>query len=327
MKKFFILISACAVLSFLISGRQSKAQTISDFESLTLPADSFWNGSDFTGGFNNGNVFFANTFLYDSLYGGYWASGFAYSNMKDSTDGSYTNLYSVRAGVGYNDSPNYGVGQNYAILRLTGNAAGKAVDGFYVSNTTYAALSMQNGDAFAKKFGGVSGNDPDWFKLSITGYFGGNPIEDTVSFYLADYRFTDNAQDYILKTWEWVDLIPLGNLDSLIFLLTSSDTGQFTMNTPAFFCMDNFTTLDSPANIDKIVAENFSVYPNPADGYIYVEPLTNNIIHKLFIRDIYGRTEMSLENVDSKNYLDISNFAKGTYILTIDGVSQKLMVR
>jgi len=326
MKKLFI-ISTCAVLSFLISGNQSKAQTISDFEGLTLPADSFWNGSDFTGGFNDGNAFFTNTFLYDSLYGGYWASGFAYSNMKDSTNGSYTNLYSVHAGVGCDDSPNYAVGQNYAMLKLTGNGAGKVVHGFYVSNTTYAALSMQNGDAFAKKFGGVSGDDPDWFKLSITGYLAGNPIEDTTHFYLADYRFSDNSQDYILKTWEWVSLQSLGNLDSLIFLLSSSDTGQFGMNTPPFFCLDNFKTLDSYASISETEVNKFAVFPNPASDRIYIELNNKTIINKLFIRDIYGRTLMCLENYNAKNYIDISNFAKGTYILTIDGISQKLIVR
>jgi len=326
MRKLFI-ISACAVLGLLISGSNLKAQTISDFEDLTLPADSFWNGSDFTGGFNDGNAFFTNTFLYDSLYGGYWASGFAYSNMKDSTDGSYTNLYSVRAGVGCDDSPNYAVGQNYAMLKLTGNAAGKVVSGFSVSNSTYAALSMQNGDAFAKKFGGVSGDDPDWFKLSITGYLAGNPVEDTVHYYLADYRFPDNSQDYILKTWDWVDLTTLGNLDSLIFLLSSSDTGQFGMNTPPFFCLDNFTTLDSPASIDKTDAHKFAFYPNPAVDRFYIELNNKTVANKLFIRDIYGKTLMSLENFNSKNYIDISNFAKGTYILTIDDISQKLIVR
>jgi hypothetical protein len=28
---------------------------------------------------------------------------------------------------------------------------------------------MLNGDSFAKKFGGASGNDPDFFKLTIIG--------------------------------------------------------------------------------------------------------------------------------------------------------------
>jgi hypothetical protein len=34
---------------------------------------------------------------------------------------------------------------------------------------TYAALSMRDGDGFAKQFGGASGDDPDYFLLTITG--------------------------------------------------------------------------------------------------------------------------------------------------------------
>jgi hypothetical protein len=62
-----------------------------------------------------------------------------------------------------------------------------------------------------------------------------------VHFYLADYRFEDNAEDYIVKTWEWFDLSSLGRADSLMCTLGSSDTGMFGMNTPAYFCVDNLT--------------------------------------------------------------------------------------
>ena len=64
---------------------------------------------------------------------------------------------------------------------------GKVIDGMYVTNGTYAYLSMLNGDAYAKKFGGVSGNDPDWFKLTIRKWYNGILANDSVTFYLADY--------------------------------------------------------------------------------------------------------------------------------------------
>jgi hypothetical protein len=32
---------------------------------------------------------------------------------------------------------------------------------------------MRDGDGFGKKFGGTTGMDPDWFKLTIKGYSGG----------------------------------------------------------------------------------------------------------------------------------------------------------
>ena len=58
-----------------------------------------------------------------------------------------------------------------------------------VTNSTYAAISMRDGDSFAKKFGGGSGDDPDFFAVTFTGFEGfgatGN-VTGNVKFYLAD---------------------------------------------------------------------------------------------------------------------------------------------
>ena len=79
-----------------------------------------------------------------------------------------------------------------------------------VTNTTYAWDSMLNGDGFAKQFGGASGDDPDFLQLVITGYDALGVATGSVDFLLADYRFADNAQDYILTDWTPVDLSSLG---------------------------------------------------------------------------------------------------------------------
>ncbi len=225
------LSSAVFLLFFALA---LKAQTIATFESLTLPTDSFWDGTIAAGEFANGNGLFQNE------NAGWWSAGFAYSNMKDSTTAGYANQYSARTAVGYNNSTIYAVGQKDAYIKLTGAAKGKGVDGVYITNATYSALSMKNGDMFAKKFGGVSGNDADWLKLSIIGY-NKNMVTDTVHFYLADYR---SSNDYIVNDWRWVNLKKLGNVDSVVFAMSSSDNSFGFMNTPAYFAIDNFTTLD-----------------------------------------------------------------------------------
>jgi hypothetical protein len=139
---------------------------------------------------------------------------------------------------------------------LTGNAAGGTyVKGTYINNSTYAYYSMRDGDQFAKKFGGVSGDDADWFMLTVTGWLNGQAKNDTVNFMLADYTFADNSQDYILNEWAWLDLQVLGNVDSLQFSLSSSDAGQWGMNTPAYFVLDNFTTADV-ANVAPIASND-----------------------------------------------------------------------
>ena len=61
----------------------------------------------------------------------------------------------------------------------------------------------------------------------------------TVDFYLADYRFENNGDDYLIQDWTWVDLTGLGAATQLEFDLDSSDVGQFGMNTPAYFAIDD----------------------------------------------------------------------------------------
>ncbi len=210
------------------------------FEDVPLAPESFYNGSDSAGGFTSGSFFLEN--LYDTLYGSW--QDFAASNTTDTTTPGWGNQYSAIPGSGAGGSSNYAVGfQLFAGMPYAGtpnidfNAS--QLDGMFITNTTYAYLSMLNGDAFAKKFGGPGGTDEDWFLLTITGELGGAAV-GSVEFYLADFRFADSGDDYIVSDWTWVDLSSLGVVDSLTFGLTSSDNDVvFGMNTPAYFAVDN----------------------------------------------------------------------------------------
>ncbi len=209
-------------------------------ESYTGPGGGkYWNGSVGSVGFTSGGVSFSNS--YNSTYGSW--DGWAYSNTTDTTIAGFTNQYSAYTGGGYGGSGNYGVYcEPWSLSPTVELAPGTAVTGAYFTNTTYAALSMLNGDSFAKEFGGDSGSDPDWFKLTITGLDALDAPTGLVEFYLADYRFTDNARDYIIDVWSWVDLTDLGNATKLAFDLSSSDNGDYGMNTPGYFALDNLTT-------------------------------------------------------------------------------------
>lgn len=106
---------------------------------------------------------------------------------------------------------------------------------------------MRDGCFPANKFGGPSGDDPDWFLLTITGKDASGADTNTVEFYLADYRFEDNSEDYIVDSWEYVDLSSLGVVKSLEFSLSSSDVGDFGINTPTYFAMDSLICVPEPA--------------------------------------------------------------------------------
>ncbi len=235
MKKFNMLLCAAFFATNIFS------QTVSTFENLTLAIDTFWDGSDLSGGFTSGNASFAND--YDTAFHSW--SGLVYTNRKDSITAGYSNQYSAITTSGYNGSANYAVAYDYGNtkVRLNGIASQKSVKGFYVTNTTYAYRSMVTGDAFAKKFGGTTGTDQDWFLLRVLGWKNGALKQQTVDFFLADFRSADSTQDYIIHDWTWVDLQLLGDVDSILFNLSSSDTTFGYMNTPAYFAMDNFTAI------------------------------------------------------------------------------------
>jgi hypothetical protein len=224
------------------------SQTVSNFDSLPLGVDTFWNGSNLSGGFSNGNAFFENQ--YDTSFGGYWSGGFIYSDVTNDTTAGYTNSASAITGMGATGSKNYAVAYDAgnAKVILTGNAAGKGLEGVYITNSTYAYLSMKNGDNFEPKF-----DSSDWFLLTIRGWKNGDTLDNPINFYLADFRAGDSTQHYIVHTWQWVNLLALGNVDSLIFSLSSSKNDSFGMLTPAYFCIDNFTTSNLKNEEDTIL--------------------------------------------------------------------------
>jgi hypothetical protein len=205
------------------------------FEDLTLPPESYWNGSDESGGFDSGGARFVNN--YNAAWGTW--DGFSYSNVTDTTTGGMAGQYNSIAGCGQGGSANYAVGYvGWAGPPTVTLDAASLLEGLYVTNNNWAYYSMLNGGAFAKKFGGDTGEEADWFLLTITGKDSSGDVTGAVQFYLADFRFEDSGQDYIVDTWKFVDLTPLGIVKSLEFSLSSSDVGDWGMNTPAYFALD-----------------------------------------------------------------------------------------
>jgi hypothetical protein len=207
------------------------------FEGLLSEPETAWKPTAPNQVFQTGGATFSN--LYDDTYGPYW-EGFAYSNKTDITTPGHTNDLSAYV-PGGGGSNTYAVAfSGMTVPTITyDHMVDMAGQGASITNTTYGYLSMMDGVSLpAKQFGGESGNDPDWFKLTITGYLSGNAGE-SIDFYLADFRFADNGQDYVIGDWTYVDFTDLGLVDELRFTLSSSDNGQYGMNTPAYFAIDN----------------------------------------------------------------------------------------
>jgi hypothetical protein len=310
---------------FLLAGAALSAQTTATFEDFGLSSGQYLNGSGGEGGFASGNVFLPNT--YDSQFM-FW-SGWAISSDTDTQTPGFLNQYSAITGAGYGGSVAYAVTycSDGCLIRLEGDATGGSAEGMWVTNNAYAYYSMLDGDGFAKKFGGVSGDDPDYFLLTIKKYLNGALGPDSIDFYLADYRFANNAQDYIVDEWTYVDLSPLGDADSLYFTLTSTDVGIFGMNTPGYFCIDDFTTRDvSVATREPLRERAFEVFPNPVSDFLIVDWAGPDGAD-LSVVDIYGRKVHETMLRSGRNRIDVSRLPEGAFFLQVAGAESKILVK
>lgn len=222
-------------------GSELKVATLEDVvtvEGTPLAADSHM--PQLTEDYDEEYGFQSGDFWFDMMTMSDWNSWYGYG-VANHTATSYTSLdeqFNSITGAGVDGSANYGVayvaefnGPSYVTLSTTDAAV---VPGVYVTNAAYAYTSMVNGDSFAKKFGAG-----DWFKLTAIGFDDADEETGRADFYLADFRSENKDDWYIVNDWYYMDLSTLGAVRSIQFTLSSTDTGSWGMNTPAYFCYDN----------------------------------------------------------------------------------------
>lgn len=310
MKRFF------TIIALTCTGLTANAQeTTVDFEDFGLQSEEFRNGSDGTQAFETELVSLPINF--DDTYSSW--TGWALSTVTDNETPGFGNQYSAITGGGVDGSLTYATSYNFLPNSLTLEESIfpngiKELRGIYITNATYTYLSMRDGDAFAKKFGGADGNDPDFFLLTIKG-LNLEMEADSVDVYLADYRFDDNSEDYLLDEWMYVDLSNFSTGQDLSFHLSSSDVGQFGVNTPQYFCIDNIV-FDLSSDTEDESFSDLLLYPNPASEIINVEmdlPATYSIINN------NGQSVSNEKLTDQQ--IDISALNSGIYNLVITTVN------
>lgn len=234
------------------------------FDDVTLGANGYWQGESGDNEMFSGGWFFTNYYMPEYSFWG----GFTASNHTDMSQSGLSAQYTAATGAGYDGSTQYGVAYCMGVQTDVYAADGIAhtVTGCYVTNNLWAYQNMHDGDATATAFGGTTGNDPDWFKLTATGKNANGQTVGTAEFYLADYRFENNDDDYILNTWEWFDLSTLGAVHTISFSLSSSKNNSGGMITPAYFCIENFngTAPTPPQDLPPYVV-------NPVEDVVFNE--------------------------------------------------------
>lgn len=221
MKKIFFFAAAALMSTAMFAELQ-----VADFENINLAAEQELKfANDTTGFFESGSFEVQQTVAYEGTY----VSGAVISSHTDTDFESYLDANKSIAGGAYE-------GQNYVVFYV--NAWGDpdkitlkeaaVIPGMYVCNNVYAYNSMKNGDATA----GEPFGESDWFKLTVHGYLNGKTVNASV--------FVDLAEGTnIIDKWTYVDLTELGQVDALSFEMSGSRTGQYGLNTPSYFCIDN----------------------------------------------------------------------------------------
>lgn len=161
-----------------------------------------------------------------SSYGDYWG-GFVLSGTFGTSASAfeYANQFSVWADTGANGTSVCAVAYvdtytgGYAVPTLELSQA-RTVGYCYlapsVMTATYTPLAVAK--------------DEFWYKVIVTGYLGGEKT-DAVECRLVNAGTTKAG-------WTKVDLSGLGKIDKLVFTVDSNDSGQYGVNAPTYFALD-----------------------------------------------------------------------------------------
>jgi len=243
----FVLPAAAVAAALLVI---PAAATVVTFEDLGLGVNT--NRENLTPGFASGGAAFANTWTDWGSYTGW--NGFAQSTRTDTTTPGFGNQFSSFSGNGAGGSATYAVGYDdgfsAGVDMTLAFAADVQVDGLYVNNTTYTALSIRDGDGFTAPFG-----EGDWYKLTLRGFDAADAALGAMDFYLADYRSAVPGERYIVSDWTLVDLSGFGaTVRRLELTLDSSDVGPWGLNTPTYVAVDNVQyTVPEPGAVGLLV--------------------------------------------------------------------------
>ncbi len=291
--------TASAVCDVILKGEAVTAT----LENLYLDNESHWNGAKGNGYFLSGSYKFHNgaqpqyNFYYDCMYSNETAT--TYSGLQD----QWRNI----VGKGYDNSENYGIAYPQpGTITVMNKENGDNIRGFYVTNTAWVYDAVKKGDGMSDVAGGFQKGD--YFKLIIKGKKADN-TESQVEYYLADYRAENEADHYVLDTWQWVDLSSLGEVKSVSFKMEGTKKNNWGLTTPTYFAFDNFNGVRNEKAGAAVAAQgqtidissNFTPDGSKATmKYAIVELVPSTVKAKVSIDEATG--ELSIKGETSEEF-------------------------
>ncbi len=174
--------------------------------------------------------------------------------------------YSTYASNGYSNEIKFADGQKYEAVEV------------YVTNHPWPYYENMNGGMFTR----ILNQEGDYVKLIANGLDENGNSTGSASFYLAKF---ENGSLTQVTNWEKFDLSALGTIASLYFTIESTDTGDYGMNTAAYFCMDKLTVKEYTTSIPQLATENAAyrvnniLYNIPENATITVYNLQGQLVY------------------------------------------------
>lgn len=206
-----------------------------NFEELEVGTNGVYRPESFVVG---NNEWLSGSFVFNTSVQDWGDYGMGYTDIQvvnfanGNMSSDFSDAYLATAAQGAAEGNNYAVWNDaYGANAQIEVCVADTVSGMAVTNIKHAVTAITEGMAPARKF-----EQGDWLKITATGWKDGETTGET-EFYLADFR--GETEWVYAENWQWMDLSVLGAVDHISFSISSSDNGDWGMNTPAYFCFDN----------------------------------------------------------------------------------------
>lgn len=122
--------------------------------------------------------------------------------------------------------------------------------GVYVCNAPWTYYTSQHGWLSSRAF--VEGDHIDLNAVGVAR----DGSERTASVKLMDYS---GGALKALNEWTYMDLSSLGEVTSVYFTVTSTDVGEYGINSANYFCLDKFQAREADAGVTAVAADRQAV--------------------------------------------------------------------
>lgn len=175
------------------------------------------------------------------------------------------------------------------------------VVGAYFNLNSYTFYSILYGDGYARAF-----TEGDNLKLTVHGV-DANENEKTVDILLASFS---NGGLTASTGWKYVDLSDLGEVEEIFFTMSSTDSGEWGMNTPGYFCLDKLAV--------KEASGSSSVSKETLSGHVslsYDRTNKNINLGKADFAAVYDSTGKIVMTSSNKQSFSVADLAPGVYVV------------